>query len=133
LTDDGVTLKSKGQVAILSDSSMSSNVYATAKGGGIGAGSEARAYSTINSGDDTDGDGASNNTQGTLTKVGQGAHIEADTLRLNAEVSHLSVWDHSYALAGGFVAVAISDSNVNTHSAVQTLIDSAPANGSARQ
>ena len=43
---------------------------------------------------------------------------------LNAQVSHLSTYAHSHALAGGFVAVAISDSNIDTHSTVKMLIDS---------
>jgi hypothetical protein len=95
VTGDGVTLKSKGQVAILSDSSIDTHVYASAEGGGLGAGSNARAYTTV--------DSSSANSHGTLTAIGQGTHIEADTVNLNAQVSHLATWAHSHALAGGFV------------------------------
>jgi len=110
-----VTLRSQGQVAILSDSSIYTHVYAKADGGGIGAGSNAKAYSTV----DSDSAGG----HGTATSIGDGAHIDADTVRLNAQVSKLSTYAHSRALAGGFVAVAISDSNIDTDSTVTAFID----------
>ncbi|UCG98407.1 MAG: hypothetical protein JSW31_04685, partial [Burkholderiales bacterium] len=98
LTGDGVTLRSGGQVEILSDSSVDTNVFAKAEGGGVGAGSNARALTRVNS------DAATG--RGTKTQVGQGARIEADTVNLNAQVSHLSTAANSRANAGGIVAVA---------------------------
>ena len=112
---DGATLKSSGQVAVKSDSSMDTHVYANAQGGGFGAGSNAKAFTTIDSNSATG--------HGTATTVGQGAHIEADTVNLNAQVSHLSTFDQTHALAGGFVAVAIANSSVTTDSTVQNLIE----------
>src|SRR5439155_12963560 len=97
-----------------SDSSIDTHVYATANGGGIGAGSNAKAYTRV--------DNDSANGHGTLTSIGQDARIEADTVNLNAQVSHLSTYAHSHALAGGFVAVAISDSNIDTDSTVKNFI-----------
>ncbi len=115
LTGDGVKLKSAGQVALKSDSNIYTHVYATADGGGIGAGSNARALTRV--------DNDSANGHGTLTQIGQGAHIEADTVNLNSQVSKLSTYAHSRALAGGLVAVAISNSDIDTDSTVNVQID----------
>src|SRR5262249_37623734 len=87
----------------------------TAEGGGLGAGSNARAYSNV--------DNDSANGHGTLTSLGNGARIEADTVNLNSQVSHLSTYAHSHALAGGFVAVAISAANIATRSTLKVAIE----------
>ena len=115
LTGDDVTLRSDGQVTIHSDSSMDSHVYATAKGGGIGAGSNAAAVTRV------DSDIA--NGRGTQTTVGNGATIDANTVSLSSTVSKLKTYANSYALAGGFVAVAISKSDIDADSTVKVLID----------
>src|SRR5262249_55360053 len=81
----------------------------SADGGGLGAGSNAKASTSVIS--------------DTLTSLGQAARIESDTVNLNGQVSHLSTYAHSHSLAAGFVAVAISESNVDTNSTVRYLIE----------
>ena len=120
LTDDGVTLKSGGQVSITSDSSIDTHVYATANGGGLGAGSNAKADTRVDSDSANDTD---TTPRGTLTSLGNGARIEADTVNFSSQVSHLSTYAHSHSLAVGFVAVAISHADIDTDSTVKVFID----------
>jgi hypothetical protein len=123
LTADGVTVRSGGLVELLSDSSMYSHVFAKAEGGGLGAGSNARAFTKVNNDSVYFDANHPVGTYGTLTQLGQGAHIEADTVNLNAQVSKLDTYAHTRAIAGGFVAVAISNSDIDTDSTVKVQID----------
>jgi hypothetical protein len=105
----GVVIRAAGAFKVTSETSTRTNVTANADSVGLGAGADAETDSLI--------------TQTTEARIGSSADIEAGSVQVYGHVSRLAPRVRSNAFAGGFVAVAIADANIDTTSTVTAGID----------
>ena len=103
-----VEIHAGGSFSLTSDSNITTDTHANADSVGLGAGADAETDSNV--------------TNLTQSMVGANAIIDAGTADIDATVSKLKTKASSKALAGGFVAVAIADANIDTESTAEALI-----------
>ena len=108
LGDNGPTVKAGGSIFFTSRNDVTTDVHAHSDAIGLGAGANATGTSDV--------------TMETDSAIGQDADVEGLTVKLDAYVNHYRPKVHTDALAAGFVAVAISESNVDTNSNVNATI-----------
>ena len=108
LGDDGPTVKAAGSIDFTSRNDVTTDVHAHSDAIGLGSGANATGLSDV--------------TMETDSSIGKNADAEGLTLKLDAYVNHYRPKVHTDALAAGFVAVAISESDVDTTSNVNATI-----------
>ena len=105
---DGVRLRAAGALRIQSETVARTVVGSRANSVGFGAGADAESDSRVNLTTDA--------------QIGDGADVEAGSVQLLANVSQVRPRATAWALAGGFVAVAIADADIVTDSTATAKI-----------